>query len=159
MNRVAEEQLMTQSSYTDGYRNENLEAELHYNKLFANKHDIGGTLKYFQYQKVKTADVGNDIMKAVARRSLGFSGRVTYGYDYRYFAEFNFGYTGSENFESGSQFGFFPAVSLGWNIAEEKFIKKRFKWLDMFKIRYSYGEVGNDRLDTDEWVNRFPYLN
>lgn len=159
MNRVAEEQLMTQSSYTDGYRNENLEAELHYNHLFGNKHDIGGTLKYFQYQKVKTADVGDDIMKAVARRSQGFSGRVTYGYDYRYFAEFNFGYTGSENFESGNQFGFFPAISVGWNLAEEKFIKSRIKWLDMFKIRYSYGEVGNDRLDSDEWLNRFPYLN
>lgn len=46
-------------------------------------------------------------MKAIARRSMGVSGRVTYAYDYRYFAEFNFGYTGSENFMSGHQFGFF----------------------------------------------------
>lgn len=159
MNRRAEEQLMTQSSATDGYRNENLEAELHYNRLLGKKHDVGATLKYFQYQKVKTANVGDDIMKAIARRSQGVSGRVTYGYDYRYFAEFNFGYTGSENFESGSQFGFFPAISLGWNIAEEKFIKDRFKWLDMLKIRYSYGEVGNDMLNSNEWADRFPYLN
>lgn len=158
MKRVGEEQLMTQYSEADGYRNENLEAELHYNRLFAKKHDVGATLKYFQYQKVKTANVGDDIMKAIARRSMGVSGRITYAYDYRYFAEFNFGYTGSENFMSGHQFGFFPAISAGWNIAEEKFIKNRFKWLEMLKIRYSYGEVGNDRLDKDEWVNRFPYL-
>ena len=158
MKRVGEEQLMTQYSEADGYRNENLEAELHYNHLFAKKHDVGATLKYFQYQKVKTANVGDDIMKAIARRSMGVSGRVTYAYDYRYFAEFNFGYTGSENFMSGHQFGFFPAVSVGWNIAEEKFIKNRWKWLDMFKIRYSYGEVGNDRLADNEWERRFPYL-
>lgn len=158
MNRVGEEQLMKQSSYTDGNRSENLEAELHYNRVFAKKHDIGATLKYFQYQKVKTADVGDDIMKAIARRSQGFSGRATYAYDYRYFAEFNFGYTGSENFMSGHQFGFFPAISVGWNIAEEKFLKNRWKWLDMFKIRYSYGEVGNDQLADNEWERRFPYL-
>ena len=97
-------------------------------------------------------------MKAIARRSQGFSGRATYAYDYRYFAEFNFGYTGSENFMSGHQFGFFPAISVGWNIAEEKFLKNRWKWLDMFKIRYSYGEVGNDQLADNEWERRFPYL-
>lgn len=155
--RTATEQLMSVSSYTDGYRNENLEAELHYNRIFKDKHDVGGTLKYFQYQKVKTADVGTDIMRTIARRSQGVSGRITYGYDLRYFAEFNFGYTGSENFKSGEHFGFFPAVSLGWNIAEEKFIKNNLKWMDMLKIRYSYGEVGNDRLG-DEWNDRFPYL-
>lgn len=115
MKRVGEEQLMTQYSEADGYRNENLEAELHYNRLFAKKHDVGATLKYFQYQKVKTANVGDDIMKAIARRSMGVSGRITYAYDYRYFAEFNFGYTGSENFMSGHQFGFsqlYPLVGI-----------------------------------------------
>jgi TonB-linked SusC/RagA family outer membrane protein len=158
MQRVAEEQLMKQSSYADGYRNENLEVELHYGKLFGEKHDVGGTLKYFQYQKVKTADVGDDIMKAISRRSQGISGRVIYAFDSRYFAEFNFGYTGSENFVSGHQFGFFPAISGGWNIAEEHFIKDHWKWLDLLKLRYSYGEVGNDQLSNNEWDNRFPYL-
>ena len=158
MIRVSQEQLMSQSSYNTGDRNENLEVELHYNRKFAERHDVGGTLKYFQYQKQRTADVGNDIMRMIARRSQGVSGRVTYAYDNRYLAEFNFGFTGSENFERGSQFGFFPAISVGWNVAEEKFIKERFQWLDMLKLRYSYGEVGNDRLSGDEWSERFPYL-
>ena len=64
-----------------------------------------------------------------------------------------FGYNGSENFADGHRFGFFPAFSLAWNIAEEKFIKKHLEWMNMFKLRYSYGKVGNDKLG-----ERFPYL-
>ena len=48
---------------------------------------------------------------------------------------------------------FSPAFSLAWNIAEEKFVKKHLKWMNMFKLRYSYGKVGNDKMDV-----RFPYL-
>ena len=51
------------------------------------------------------------------------------------------------------QFGFFPAYSVAWNIAEESIIKKHLKWLNMFKLRYSYGKVGNDNVGT-----RFPYV-
>ena len=80
--------------------------------------------------------------------------RFTYNWNYRYFIDFNFGYTGSENFAAGHRFGFFPAISGAWNIAEESLIKKHLKWMNMFKIRYSYGKVGNDNLGN----TRFPYL-
>lgn len=52
---------------------------------------------------------------------------------------FNFGYTGSENFHKDHRFGFFPAVSGAWNIAEETFMKG-LTWLNMFKVRYSWGK-------------------
>jgi TonB-linked SusC/RagA family outer membrane protein len=155
MNRMHEEQLMTQVSSSNSNRLENLEAELHYDRTFIEKHAIGITLKYSQRQETQTANI-DDIIKGIARRNQGVSGRATYAYDNKYLAEFNFGYTGSENFSTGNQFGFFPAVSLGWNIAEESFVKSQFKWLEMFKIRYSYGEVGNDRVSQDDI--RFPYL-
>lgn len=154
MNRVSPEILMYTSANANGHRNENLEAELHYEHTFAEKHQVSGMMKYLQHQKIETVDIGDDVIKGIAYRNQGISGRFTYAYDYRYFAEFNFGYTGSENFKSGNQFGFFPAISVGWNIAEEKFIKKHFKWIDMFKFRYSYGEVGNDKINN----TRFPYL-
>ena len=67
--------------------------------------------------------------------------------------DFNFGYNGSENFAPDNQFGFFPAYSVAWNIAEEPIIKKNLKWMNMFKLRYSYGKVGSDNIGT-----RFPYL-
>lgn len=153
MKHLANEILMYQTSSNDGNRTENFEAELHYNRDFKSIHQIGATLKYSQREQIQTQNVGGDIMRAISRRNQGVSGRLTYGLLGRYFAEFNFGYTGSENFSHGNQFGFFPAVSAGWNIAEEKFIKKALPWLDMFKVRYSYGEVGNDNIN-----QRFPYL-
>ena len=53
--------------------------------------------------------------------------------------EFNFGYTGSENFEKGKQFGFFPAFSAGWVLSEEPWVRKALPWLEFFKIRGSWG--------------------
>lgn len=154
MVRVSSEILMSTSSWANGHRNENLETELHYDRTFGKQHTVGGMLKYLQHQQIETVDVNNDVIKSIAHRNQGLSGRFTYAYAYRYFAEFNFGYTGSENFMTGNQFGFFPAASVGWNIAEEKFLKDKFKWMDMFKVRYSYGEVGNDQISN----TRFPYL-
>ncbi len=153
MKHLSNEILMYQTSDNDGNRKESLEAELHYDRSFKHIHQIGATLKYSQREKIQTQNVGGDIMRAISRRNQGVSGRLTYGLLGRYFAEFNFGYTGSENFSHGNQFGFFPAVSAGWNIAEEKIIRKHLPWMDMFKIRYSYGEVGNDDIQ-----QRFPYL-
>ena len=151
--RVAEERKMFQESGSDGLRNEFFEAELHYSRGFKHHH-LGGTLKYNQSSKIKTVGLGDDLKQGIARRNQGLAGRFTYNWNYRYFIDFNFGYTGSENFAAGHRFGFFPAISRAWNIAEESLIKKHLKWMNMFKIRYSYGKVGNDNLGN----TRFPYL-
>lgn len=154
MKMISGESLLTMNSSSNGDRFENLEAELHYDRVFVDKHHVGGTLKYSQNQRTFTVGIGSDMTKGIAKRNLGLAGRATYSYAYKYFFDFNFGYNGTENLAKGNQFGFFPAVSVGWNIAEEKIIKNNLKWLEMFKIRYSYGEVGNDNMgDT-----RFPYL-
>ena len=150
--RVAEERKMFQESGSDGLRNEFFEAELHYSRGFKHHH-LGGTLKYNQSSKIKTVGLGDDLKQGIARRNQGLAGRFTYNWNYRYFIDFNFGYTGSENFAAGHRFGFFPAISGAWNIAEESLIRKHLKWMNMFKIRYSYGKVGNDNLGN----TRFPY--
>ncbi len=85
------------------------------------------------------------------------AGRVNYNWAYRYFIDFNFGYNGSENFHKDYRFGFFPAISGAWNIAEEPFLKKA-KWINMLKVRYSYGKTGNDKLQENGNDIRFPYL-
>ena len=146
------EEKMTQSSISTGNRTEFLEAILHYNRAFK-AHHVGGTLKYSQDAYRTTVDIGTDIKNGIAKRHMGLAGRASYNWNYRYFIDFNFGYNGSENFADGHRFGFFPAFSLAWNIAEEKFIKKHLEWMNMFKLRYSYGKVGNDKLG-----ERFPYL-
>lgn len=151
-NRLVQERLMSQGSSASGDRKEFLEAELSYGRTFGD-HNIGSVLKYTQDNYVNTSSIGSDIMQGIARRHQGLAGNFSYGYMNRYLLNFNFGYNGSENFAKGRQFGFFPAYSAAWNIAEESFVKDNLDWLGMFKIRYSYGEVG-----TDNSSSRFPYL-
>ena len=148
--KVAEKQLMFHESSASGNRRQFLEAILQYDRRFGD-HSVGGTLKYTQDEYVNTqSTAGYDWLP---NRHMGLAGRVTYGWKYRYMVDFNFGYNGSENFAPGNQFGFFPAYSVAWNIAEEPIIKKNLKWMNMFKLRYSYGKVGSDNIGT-----RFPYL-
>lgn len=150
--RQREEIKMTQSSNSNGERREFFEAILHYDRGFK-AHHVGGTLKYSQDAYRTTVNIGTDIKNGIAKRHMGLAGRTSYNWNYRYFADLNFGYNGSENFADGHRFGFFPAFSLAWNIAEEPIIKKNLKWMNMFKLRYSYGKVGNDQMN-----DRFPYL-
>ena len=152
LTRVREEQQMTQSSGGNGERKEFFEGELHYNRGIQDHH-FGAVLKYTQSSKVMTQNINSDLKNGIARRNQGLAGRINYNWRYRYFVDFNFGYTGSENFHKDNRFGFFPAVSFAWNVAEEAFIKDHAKWINMFKIRYSWGKTGNDDLGA-----RFPYL-
>lgn len=150
--RVNQEVLMTQSSGGSGDRREFFEAELHYNRGIE-RHHLGGTLKYNQDSKVQTYNLGSDLKNSIPYRHIGLAGRFTYDWAHRYYINFNFGYTGSENFAKNNQFGFFPAYSVAWNVSEEPLIKKNLAWMEMLKIRYSWGRVGNDNVGT-----RFPYM-
>jgi len=150
--RIVPERLLSQNSSASGDRKEFLEAELIYGRNFGD-HNVASVIKYTQDNYVNTSNIGGDIMQGIARRHQGLAGSVSYGYMNRYLFNFNFGYNGSENFAKGHQFGFFPAYSIAWNVAEESFVKDNIDWLSMFKIRYSDGKVGTDNTPT-----RFPYL-
>ena len=73
----------------------------------------------------------------------GFFGRINYDYDGRYLVELNGRYDGSSRFAKDSRWGFFPSVSLGWNIHREKFMQKAEGFLSNLKLRVSYGLLGN----------------
>ncbi|GAB3009958.1 TonB-dependent receptor [Niabella terrae] len=153
LKRTITEQLLTQESDANSDRSETLQGELHYSKRVGS-HTLGGIVQYTQEKKVNTSSFDSeDIMQGIERRNQRIAGRFTYGFQSRYFFDMNFGYNGSENFATGHQFGLFPAVSGAWNIAEEKFVQNHLKWMNMFKIRYSFGKVGNDYMPI-----RFPYL-
>ena len=76
------------------------------------------------------------------REDWGFRG--TYNFADRYFVEYNGAYNGSERFSSKHRFAFFNSGAVGWMISQENFMKFSRGWLDMLKVRYSYGEVGDD---------------
>ena len=120
-----------------------------------------GLLAYYYMSSEQTMNGSIDARDATLRsmyaipiRYQGLSGRITYGFKDTYFMDANFGYTGSENFQAGHRFGFFPSVGLGWVPTSYSWVREKMPWLSFLKIRASYGSVGNDRL-TDE---RFPYL-
>ncbi len=77
--------------------------------------------------------------------------RATYNYDNRYFIEYNGAYNGSEKFAPEYRFGFFNSGAIGWMISEENFIKDNVKFLDMLKLRASYGEIGDDNI-SQRWL-------
>jgi len=83
--------------------------------------------------------------------------RATYNYSERYFVEFNGAYNGSEKFGPDYRFDFFPSAALGWMLSNESFMKD-ITWLNRFKIRGSYGLVGNDRLSLNEYDPRYRWL-
>lgn len=133
-----------QYSY-DGTMNYNLQTSLNYNRQFGPHQFTGLVLFQRQSESVVGAEP--------AFASQGLIGRVTYNFRERYFAEFNAAYNGSENFAAGHRYGFFPAVSAGWNISNEPFMQE-VDWVDLLKIRGSYGRIGFDEIGG----NRFLYL-
>src|SRR3546814_20468368 len=88
----------------------------------------------------------------------GYTLRVGYDYKQKYLVEFNGGYNGSDRFQAKERYGFFPAVSAGWNIAEEPFFRDRFDFVDLLKIRGSYGLVGSDVVLSGRYLYNQLYL-
>ena len=83
----------------------------------------------------------DDIRNGWATR--GFFGRINYDYQGRYLLEVNGRYDGSSRFARDHRWGFFPSVSLGWNISREKFMESLSQKVSQLKLRMSYGKLGN----------------
>ena len=138
---------------TNQYRKYHMESTLNYDKLFAGDHRVSGLI-YYYISDHKYSSESNSNLSAIPVRYQGVSSRFTYGFRDTYMTDFNFGFTGSENFQPGKQYGFFPSIALGWIPTSYDAVQEKLPWISFFKIRASYGVVGNDRI-TDR---RFPYL-
>jgi TonB-linked SusC/RagA family outer membrane protein len=128
---------------------------LGYNRTFGGKHGVSGSLVYQAQNSIS----GNfsSIQTSLPARNLGVSGRATYNYGWRYFAEFNFGYNGSERFDVSHRFGFFPSFGIGWNVSKEDFWKDNLsRHITNLKFRATYGLVGNDAIGSPQ--DRFFYM-
>lgn len=113
-----------------------------YNRSFAKKHDVGGLL----VGSVKESMDGSprNLDSSLPSRNVSFAGRFTYGFDQKYFAEFNFGINGSERFDPAHRWGFFPSIGAGWQISNESFWEGMKRAISLLKVRATYGLVGND---------------
>ena len=142
---------LSTSTSNGGDRYLNLQASLDYARTFNDLHDVGAMFVYLQ--RDYNSNAPGDYYAALPTRNQGIAGRLTYAYDNRYLVEANFGYNGSENFQDGHRFGFFPSAALGYNISNEKFFEPLTDIISNLKIRGSIGLVGNSFTDP-----RFPYL-
>lgn len=152
LSRVGNEQktaLNTEGAAT-GDRRIFIQAYLDYKRKFG-VHDVNAMLLYNQDQLDNNKP--DNLLSSLPRRKQGIAARLSYAYDDRYLAEVNFGYNGSENFAKNNRFGFFPSIALGYNISQEKFWEPISNVISHFKLRGSYGLVGNDGVN-----ERYAYL-
>ncbi|MDR3245630.1 MAG: TonB-dependent receptor [Prevotellaceae bacterium] len=153
MREVVQGRSAVYSNSARQYRKYHFEGTLNYDKLFGSDHRVSALVYYYLSDQQDSNDNGSSLT-AVPVRYQGVSSRLTYSFRDTYMIDVNFGYTGSENFQPGRQYGFFPSIALGWVPSSYQFVKDNLPWINFFKIRGSYGSVGNDRI-----VNRrFPYL-
>lgn len=145
------EQSVSFGKSTSQYRKFHFESTTNYERAFG-EHRVTGLLYYYMSDE-KWSSRATSSMSSVPYRYQGLSSRLTYGYKDTYMVDFNFGYTGSENFRKGHRFGFFPSIAAGWIPTNYEFVKKTLPFLNFLKIRSSYGTVGNDRISD----RRFPY--
>lgn len=130
------------------------ESAIDYERTINKKHYVSGLLVGMIRQEMN----GNsgDLQKSLPYRNLGVSGRFTYSYDTKYFAEINFGYNGTERFAKSERFGFFPSAGIGWYVSKEKFFEPFKNTITKLKIKATYGLVGNDEIGSSD--DRFFYL-
>ena len=137
---------------TSAERTMYLEGNVNYNRSFGS-HNIGAMVVYNMRNRI-VASAGS-VTLSIPYRSEASATRFTYSYMDKYLAEFDGGYTGSENFAPGHRWGFFPSVSAGWVISKENFFDPLASTFNLLKLRASRGIVGNDNIGDG---SRFGYL-
>jgi TonB-linked SusC/RagA family outer membrane protein len=131
----------------DTRRNIYYEVRLNYARSFG-VHDLTGTAVFSRQEEVEGSNWPG--------KREDWIGRVTYNYDRRYFLEVNGAYNGSEKFGPGYKFDLFPSVGGSWMISNEPFVRNAsIEWLERLKVRYSWGLVGNDRVNAG---GQWPYV-
>lgn len=152
------------TQYDQSFDSQLYEAGLNYNRTFAEKHDVGGTL-VANYQRTHTNYMqGANLDKGIFPETMGTAlsdmslngnesknqrasmiGRLNYGYGNKYFFEFSFRVDGSNNFSPDNRWGFFPSFSAAWALSNESFFQNwKQKVLSNVKFRLSTGWLGND---------------
>lgn len=171
INKTGNDQL-TENTHLDQHHSVNLFAT--YEKSHG-KHNFKGVAGYnmelqkFKYNQVarqnllsddlNQIDLGTGAMTVKGNASewalLGYFARVNYDYEGKYLLEMNGRYDGSSRFPAGQRYGFFPSISGGWRVSEERFFSGIKSVMNELKLRASYGSLGNQELGNQ---NVYPYV-
>lgn len=118
--------------------------------------------KYFVSAAIDELFAGGDAEKTNSGSSkeearLNYFGRANYDYLGKYLFEFVWRYDGSYIFPENKRFGFFPGVSMGWRMSEENFWESLRPVINYFKLRGSWGQTGNDRIDPYQFLSSYGF--
>ncbi|WP_313189980.1 TonB-dependent receptor [Sphingobacterium sp.] len=120
--------------------------------------------RYFISNNIDYLFAGGDTEKdnngsAWERARLNYFGRFNYNYKNKYIAELLWRVDGSYMFPTDTRYGFFPGAMLGWMVSEENFWKENVPFVNYFKIRASYGQMGNDNIYFEGALQEYQYFN
>jgi len=121
---------------------------------------FGAFRRFFLSSDLAQLDLGgaegqNSEGRGFETRRLNYFGRLNYAFKEKYLLEFLFRYDGSYLFPENNRFGFFPGVSAGYVVSEEPFFQKALPFIDYFKLRGSYGQLGNDNVAAFQFLNAY----
>ena len=121
----------------------NLQGALDYDHAFG-VHNVGALVLFNQTSYIDGSDPPANFK--------GYTFRFTYNFKHKYLFEVTGAYNGSDRFVTQKQYQLFPALSVGWNLSEESFFKESLPFIDLFKIRASYGWVGSDDIGGNQYL-------
>lgn len=173
------------ASLTDTYRRWTTmlyNLRISYDKTFSGSHHLGAMVGAEQQQTTYSYDSAtrrNFLSSSIPQLNVGstaatdlgnsgsaangaydnYFGRINYEFRSKYLVEFLFRYDGSQVFPEENRYGFFPGVSAGWRLSEEDFIKNTLPFVNQLKIRASYGELGNDKINPYQYLQTYTFGN
>ncbi|CAL1521035.1 TonB-dependent receptor [Chitinophaga sp. MM2321] len=149
-------------NYVRSFGKHNLSTFVAFEQATFNGDTLMANRKYFISDKLDQLFAGGD--KEKSNNGTGFSfarrnyfGRVSYNYNETYLFDFNARYDGTQNFPRNSRFGFFPGASAGWVLSNENFWKENIRAVNYFKIRASWGQMGNDQIPSFQYLSTYGF--
>lgn len=142
------------ANYAKSFGKHSLTAMVGYEDYYAFWENLGASRDQYELKNFPYLDLGpltyrDNSGNAQEYAYRSFFGRLTYNYADRYLLQVNFRRDGSSRFAPEDRWGNFPSFSAGWVVSEEKFIKDlHWDWLSFFKLRGSWGALGNERISS-----------
>lgn len=126
-----------------------------YENFYYSKEELGASrdkyeLDAYPYLDLGPLDLRDNSGKAYENAYRSYFGRIIYSYNSKYLLQANIRHDGSSRFHKDYRWGTFPSFSMGWVMSEEAFLKD-IPWLSFFKVRASWGALGNER------IGNYPY--
>jgi TonB-linked SusC/RagA family outer membrane protein len=139
--------------------NVNLQAFANYDRTFNGKNHVTGLILFNQSSQTTDAYALLDpTAVGVPGKFRGISGRGSYDYEGKYLFDINVAYNGTDRFAAGHQYGWFPAISAGYNITKENYFKRLTSAFSLLKVRGSYGIVGSDIAQGNKYIYNQVYI-